>query len=260
MTAKTGTKQPARIYIPGAHPREYEVVRGDSGGEGLAQYGRLKAVKTKVPKPWGDTDIKGALSAWFEVRSLFRRWTDARDSWKMLWDLDDLDRRYNTSSSRAGFEKDRQLAKQRRARRKRFDEALRKCVHAHGPLGMGNEIETMMIAVDDLRAWALGHDTFQVGRRDRRLMQRWGTRESQKRISDAITQCSFKPGVVEAPDLFCALAYGVHTCRERGIEFRVCAAPGCTAAFVANRNKVMCSGPCRERAKYHRRKAKKPTG
>jgi len=135
-------------------------------------------------------------------------------------------------------------------------------VNTYGPLGVGDDIEAMMDAIDDLRIWMspgrTAHSMFNA--RDSRLGKKLsGDLDAPgRRVDIALSKGGHTGGVIEVPTLYCALAGALHYGQVLKIDFRHCAAPKCGTLFIARRpDHMLCSNACRRAISTLRKKARK---
>jgi hypothetical protein len=251
--------------VSGSRVRRFKIVRPDYPPGEVAPYGRIepdhsaRLPESAITKKWEEPlPVVDALVAWFKVRTLFREWDYLRG--RRVW-LDEV-RAKSPHIYAELTTKDRRAAAGRQAARMRFDEALEKCANTYGPLGVGDDIEELMDAIDDLRIWMspglAAHSMLNA--RDERLGKKLGgdLDAPLRRVDIAISTGGLDGGVIEKPNLYTALATALHYGKVLKIEFRQCAAPRCGALFVATRpDHHLCSNACRRAISTLRKKKAK---
>jgi hypothetical protein len=253
-----------KFFIPGTHPRRFRVERLDYPVGSVAPFGQLVPTGKAREREWGDIDVIGALIGWFGVRAAFRDWDRRRSAQIRINEMREMNPHMLDRLSR----EERRAPYGRQAARKKFDATIKECVNTYGPLGgnvrgdlaIGDDIEEMMDAIDDLRIWmspGLSADSVSVVP-DQRLARRLDSFEKSVRHVDIwMSMGDFIGGVLSSPNLYSALAMGLHYSQVLNITYHQCAAPRCGALFLAKRSHAnTCSPNCRRALS----RSEKPTG
>jgi len=260
MTSKIGKADKVEVYCSEFGRYAYDVRRGDR-----TAYGKLE------PRPGSPhyesaevVDAVGAFAAWMKALSLYRYWKEARDAARLL-QLKEQGEPIGAEQVKAC----RLAARPLTRRANELDAALKEAAEEYGDLGVGQDIETIVIKLGNLQNWIrFDHQLWEwhhQGRPDEPLpahitdgleLDGRSVKESTvgiRQVHDMVEAISHKlyQGrlVVNATSMYEAIVIGAALVLQRGkLHLRLCS--GCSTLFVSKRpDAETCSPRCRQRKK-----------